>query len=433
MEETDREPEGEWTMINVYEKEQVLCVEGIFEESRSKVFVFLVDGMLIDTGAEKLQKELIGFFNAHSFDQVVLTHHHEDHTGNAAWIQQNRNTPFFIHPKGLDIIKADGEYPDYRKITWGNRSAFDAQPLGEHVDSRTLDWKVIHTPGHADDHVALFHEESGRLFTGDLFVSSKTRVMMNTESVTLIAASLRKLLALPFQSVFCSHAGYLENGRALLEQKLHHLETLQKKIIELYEKGQTPAEINHQLFQKSYPIVQFSEGEWDTIHIVKSVVADHDLKKSRHLQPRANTLGILRNGQTILLEQQFKHHSTGDGPFYRPLGGTIELGEPSAVTLKREFEEEIGAAIRIVRYLDVVENIFKLGEQTFHEISLVYEVEFEESSLYCQEAFEVTEGGSKTRAKWVSLDELMLDETILYPAGLLELIKKMPAPVASKP
>lgn len=419
-------------MIKIHEKEQVLCVEGILEETHSKVFVFLVDGMLIDTGAEKMQKELIGFFDEHSFDQVVLTHHHEDHTGNADWLQQNREVPLYIHPLGQPIVQRDGKYPEYRKTTWGNRRAFDAMPLGECIRSRTLEWQAIHTPGHADDHVALFHRESGRLFTGDLFVSPKTRVMMDTESVPLIAASLRKLLALPFRSVFCSHAGYLEHGRALLEQKLHHLETLQQTIIQLHKEGLHPDEINHQLFQKTYPIVQFSKGEWDTIHLVTSVVNDYELKKSRHMRPRANTLGILRKGEAILLEQQFARHSKGDGPFYRPLGGTIELGETSAAALKREFKEEIDADIRIVRYLDVLENIYTLKGQVFHEITLVYEVEFEEYSNYGQDHFDVMEEGKQTQAKWITLDELSRDETVLYPAGLLKLIQKTPAPLKSK-
>ncbi|WP_142830053.1 MBL fold metallo-hydrolase [Planococcus soli] len=302
-------------MINVYEKDQVLCVEGILEETRSKVFVYLVDGMLIDTGAEKLQEELQDFFNNYSFDQVVLTHHHEDHTGNAAWLQENGGIPLLIHPLGIERVEVDGEYPNYRKITWGNRKAFRAQPLGERIRSRTLDWQVIHTPGHADDNIALFHEASGRLFTGDLFVSPKTRVMMKSESVPLILASLRTLLALPFQSVFCSHAGFLENGRALLEQKLIHLENLQQTITGLYAEGMHPSDIDRQLFQKTYPIVQFSNREWDTRHIVSSVVADYNIKKNRHLRPCANTLGILRRGTEILLEQQFTAHSGGDGPF----------------------------------------------------------------------------------------------------------------------
>lgn len=419
-------------MIKVYEKEQVLCVEGILEETRSKVFVYLVDGMLIDTGAEKLQKELEVFFTDHSFDQVVLTHHHEDHTGNAAWLQQHVEVPFFLHPLGMPIIEDDGEYPEYRKITWGNRRAFNALPLGERVRSRTLDWQVIHTPGHADDHVALFHEESGRLFTGDLFVSPKTRVMMKTESVPLIMASLRKLLALPFTSVFCSHAGFLENGRALLEQKLNHLENLQQTIIDRYKKGQTPSEINQQLFQKTYPIIKFSNREWDTIHIVTSVVFDFESRKNQCIQPRANTLGILRKGNAFLMEQQFVRHSKGDGPFYRPLGGTIELGETSVDALKREFKEEIDAEIRVGRYMDVLENIYALNKRVFHEISLVYEVEFMDSEQFQRESFEVTEGSKKTLAKWVSLGELALEETTLYPDGLLALLQQLPEPVQTK-
>lgn len=419
-------------MIKVYEKEQVLCVEGILEETRSKVFVYLVDGMLIDTGAEKLQKELEVFFTDHSFDQVVLTHHHEDHTGNAAWLQQHVEVPFFLHPLGMPIIEDDGEYPEYRKITWGNRRAFNALPLGERVRSRTLEWQVIHTPGHADDHVALFHEESGRLFTGDLFVSPKTRVMMKTESVPLIMASLRKLLTLPFTSVFCSHAGFLENGRALLEQKLNHLENLQQTIIDRYKKGQTPSEINQQLFQKTYPIIKFSNREWDTIHIVTSVVFDFESRKNQCIQPRANTLGILRKGNAFLMEQQFVRHSKGDGPFYRPLGGTIELGETSVDALKREFKEEIDAEIRVGRYMDVLENIYVLNKRVFHEISLVYEVEFMDSEQFQRESFEVTEGSKKTLAKWVSLGELALEETTLYPDGLLALLQQLPEPVQTK-
>lgn len=419
-------------MIKVYEKEQVLCVEGILEETRSKVFVYLVDGMLIDTGAEKLQEELEVFFTDHSFDQVVLTHHHEDHTGNAAWLQQHVEVPFFLHPLGMPIIEDDGEYPEYRKITWGNRRAFNALPFGERVRSRTLDWQVIHTPGHADDHVALFHEESGRLFTGDLFVSPKTRVMMKTESVPLIMASLRKLLALPFTSVFCSHAGFLENGRALLEQKLNHLESLQQTIIDRYKKGQTPSEINQQLFQKTYPIIKFSNREWDTIHIVTSVVFDFESRKNQCIQPRANTLGILRKGNAFLLEQQFVRHSKGDGPFYRPLGGTIEMGESSASALQREFQEEIDADIRIVQYMDVLENIYTLNKKVFHEISLIYEVEFAEAEQYHQESFDVVEGNTMTLAKWVSLEELAMEETTLYPDGLLALLQQLPEPVQTK-
>ncbi|WP_356781237.1 NUDIX domain-containing protein [Planococcus sp. APC 3900] len=210
------------------------------------------------------------------------------------------------------------------------------------------------------------------------------------------------------------------------------MESLQQTIIDLHKKGQTPSEINQQLFQKTYPIIKFSNREWDTIHIVTSVVFDFESRKNQCIQPRANTLGILRKGNAFLLEQQFVRHSKGDGPFYRPLGGTIELGETSVAALKREFKEEIDAEIRVGRYMDVLENIYALNKRVFHEISLVYEVEFVDSEQLQRESFEVTEGSKKTLAKWVSLGELALEETTLYPDGLLALLQQLPEPAQTK-
>ncbi|WP_280525840.1 NUDIX hydrolase [Planococcus soli] len=111
----------------------------------------------------------------------------------------------------------------------------------------------------------------------------------------------------------------------------------------------------------------------------------------------------------------------------------MELGEPSADALKREFQEEIGADVRIVRYMDVLENIYTLKQQIFHEITLVYEVEFENDHQLDFESFVVTEGSKQTTVKWISLEELSLDETTLYPVGLLDLIHKLPEPVQPKP
>lgn len=102
------------------------------------------------------------------------------------------------------------------------------------------------------------------------------------------------------------------------------------------------------------------------------------------------------------------------------------------MTLKREFKEEINADIEVMRYVDVLENIYTLKEQVFHEISLIYEVEFTDSSLYDQNDFDVVDESEKTKATWISLEELSLAETVLYPVGLLATLKKMMDPVNSK-
>ncbi|WP_088006434.1 NUDIX hydrolase [Indiicoccus explosivorum] len=142
------------------------------------------------------------------------------------------------------------------------------------------------------------------------------------------------------------------------------------------------------------------------------------------MRPRANTLGLLEKDGKFLVEEQNGKHSKGDGSFYRPIGGTIELGEYSQETLKREFQEEIGAGVLIDRYLACIENVYSIGELIGHEITQLYAVRFEDDRFYRQEMFRVMEPGYKTVAKWVAKEELLAEETVLYPDGLAELIER---------
>lgn len=263
-------------MINVSTNEDVTCVEGNVQRSGLKlgtVYSFLVDGMLIDSGPQCLETDFIPFYENHSYELVTLTHSHEDHSGLAPWIQKHRKVPIYVHPKGISICAQPCPYPKYRQLTWGVRTAFNASPLGDTIQSRSQEWKVIYTPGHADDHVSLYHEETGRLFSGDLFVSPKPKVIMGTESIPVIMDSLRTLLALDFQSLFCCHAGYIENGKSMMKQKLDYLENLSGEVGNLHKEGRSIEEIDQMLFPKKYPIVAFSEGEWDSRHIISSIVS----------------------------------------------------------------------------------------------------------------------------------------------------------------
>jgi endoribonuclease LACTB2 len=264
-------------MIHVYEREDVTCVEGSIVRSGHKgsiVYAFLVDGMLIDTGYKHIESDLIPFYENHSIELVTLTHSHEDHSGTASWFQENRNVPIYIHEKGISICAEPSPYPKYRQRAWGARKGFTASPLGETIQSNSQGWKVIYTPGHADDHISLYHKETGRLFTGDLYVAPKTKVIMNGESIPLLMNSIRMLLSYDFESIFCSHAGYIKDGKMKLKQKLNNLENLCGEVRDLHKEGLSVAEINNKLFPKKYPIVAVSDGEWDSLHIISSIVSD---------------------------------------------------------------------------------------------------------------------------------------------------------------
>ncbi|MFY0543812.1 MBL fold metallo-hydrolase [Brevibacillus sp. H7] len=258
-------------MIEVSTVEDVVCVKG---GQSLQVYLFLVDGMLVDTCSQNMQQDLIPFYQSSTIESVVLTHSHEDHVGTAAWLEKNKNVPIYIHPTSIEFCSKPITYHMYRQIYWGIREPFAAEPLPDSIHSNHYVWKIIETPGHADDHVVLLNEETGQLFSGDLFLTPKPKVIMSHESVPKIMDSIRSVLTYDFQSMFCCHAGHVPDGKRLLHMKLDYLENVCGEILHLHQQGYSISEIKNQLFPKDLPIISVSEGQFDSEHIVRSVVTE---------------------------------------------------------------------------------------------------------------------------------------------------------------
>src|SRR5690625_3068295 len=258
-------------MMQVYEKEDVTCVKMdivLGGNTINTVYAFLVDGMLIDTGPKHSEAELIPFYENHSIDFVALTHSYEDHTGTAPWIQENLEVPLYIHPKGIGLCTQDYPYPRYRQLTWGKREGFEAMPLGDTIQSRNREWQVIYTPGHADDHVSLLDEETGTLFSGDLFVAAKTKVIMHSESIPVIMDPMRVVPAYDCLSTFRCHAVYVESGKKTSGQKLDNLETPRGEVNKLHKEGLPIEDIKEPIVPRKDAVIGVSQGQWDSLHIV---------------------------------------------------------------------------------------------------------------------------------------------------------------------
>src|SRR3954447_2370205 len=65
---------------------------------------------------------------------------------------------------------------------------------------------------------------------------------------------------------------------------------------------------------------------------------------------------------------------TAENPlgYHRLIGGSLETGETHRQAVVREVREELGAAIRDLRYLDVVESLFTVHGHPGHEIVFLY-------------------------------------------------------------
>jgi ADP-ribose pyrophosphatase YjhB (NUDIX family) len=110
--------------------------------------------------------------------------------------------------------------------------------------------------------------------------------------------------------------------------------------------------------------------------------------------------------------------------FYRPLGGGIEFGETAHAAVVREIREELGAAVCNLGYIGTLENIFRYRGEPGHEIVLVFDGEFEDTSLYEREFLEGREsGGDLFRAVWRELSSFSASAP-LFPEGLAKLLRE---------
>jgi len=236
------------------------------------VSVFLIDGLLIDTGPSKSADYLVPVFEEWQMEHVILTHHHEDHTGLAHWLETNKQLDIYMHESGIEICQKKAKLPLYRHLFWGKRKPFHPKSLGNTFFTEHYSWEVIHTPGHADDHIALYNREKEWLFGGDLFVNPKPKSMFKFENVPEIIRSLRKVMTYEFDTYICSHAGIIFDGKKAIKKKLDYLISQQQAILFLYNKGLSPKEIRKELFPKKHPMHYLSFYENSPMHFIQSVI-----------------------------------------------------------------------------------------------------------------------------------------------------------------
>ncbi|PEX36352.1 DNA mismatch repair protein MutT [Bacillus cereus] len=137
------------------------------------------------------------------------------------------------------------------------------------------------------------------------------------------------------------------------------------------------------------------------------------------MYPRAKAFGLAIHDSRLLVQE----YHTSDETYYRPLGGSIELGEKSAHTVIREFQEELHTEVEIINYLGCLENIFHLDGEIGHEIIQLYSVRLLDASLYEMEKVNIQDEQTVAYAKWIPITAFIQKEKILYPDGVLQYLQ----------
>lgn len=109
--------------------------------------------------------------------------------------------------------------------------------------------------------------------------------------------------------------------------------------------------------------------------------------------------------------------------YHRLIGGSVEVGETHAHAVMREVDEELGATIRDLTYLDAVESFYLLDGQRGHEIVFVYTGHLDPQPS-CVGTELVESDGSVLPVVWRPIDDA--DQPLpLYPAAAAALVTRI--------
>jgi len=161
---------------------------------------------------------------------VLLTHTHPDHWPAAARIKKTTGAEIaaFGRPP-----KADGDIPIDRVLH-----------DGDVIEGTEFGLEVIHTPGHAPNHICLLLEEERVLFSGDQVLQGTTSVVIPGHGGDMQAylASLERLRRLRRVARICpGHGDVVDEPKALLDEYVAHRKMRERQIVKTLRRG--PAKI----------------------------------------------------------------------------------------------------------------------------------------------------------------------------------------------
>lgn len=131
-------------------------------------------------------------------------------------------------------------------------------------------------------------------------------------------------------------------------------------------------------------------------------------------------VGLPRRGDAVLVSQL----STPAGEsFYRPIGGTVELGESSGETVEREFDEEVALPVTAGPVIGVIENQFRWDGEHSQEVMLCRAATID-ASVAERDTFEGQDAGGAVQytATWKTPAALRAASEPVYPEGVLDVL-----------
>jgi len=152
---------------------------------------------------------------------ILVTHRHPDHIGGVAALARRFNCPVRAFGSGpIDGIEVESLADEDR------------------LDIGGVVLEVLHTPGHASDHLCFYLREGASLFAGDNILGEGTAVIAPPEgNMSDYLSSLRRLRELHIDRIYPGHFRPLHGGAAVIDGYLQHRAERRASVVSAIEGG----------------------------------------------------------------------------------------------------------------------------------------------------------------------------------------------------
>lgn len=173
---------------------------------------------------------------------ILLTHHHPDHAGGAAFFAQELALPLWAHAATSDRLR---DVPIARHLADGETILLEG-PQAQR-------WDVLHTPGHAPGHVCLHESEHGYLVAGDMVASEGTILVEPTDGdMAEYIRQLERLRALGSSVVLPAHGAPIDDPSALFARYVRHRRMRETKVVRALDRAGEPGATAAELVPATY-------------------------------------------------------------------------------------------------------------------------------------------------------------------------------------
>ena len=175
---------------------------------------------------------------------IVLTHHHIDHVGGAAWLRAQTGLPILAHAVTARLL--GGALSVDRELAEGDVLAGSGA-----CDDQ---WHVLHTPGHAPGHICLWEPSRRWLVAGDMVATVGTILIAPPDGhMATYLAQLARLAELAPERIFPAHGDVITDPVGRLRFYIAHRHEREARVLAALD----PREARDlaTLTEKSYPDV----------------------------------------------------------------------------------------------------------------------------------------------------------------------------------